>query len=191
MKSYYRLLTVIPILVILGISVINADTTYFRELVNKPNATYFDAYRTISVLRTGQNDSKATFDGLKDSLTKDKIIPKSWNKKKAEGFIDRGEMAYMLFQTLKMEGGLTVRIFGVSCRYAFRECVDKGLMASGYADQTLSGEELINILDQAGKYQDKMASKNIKKPAEKKVDKQSNKAEPKKEEPKTPTGGQK
>jgi hypothetical protein len=162
-----------------------ADTAYFRELVNKGNASCFDACRIATILRSGQDDPKAAFESLRDNLVKDKIVTKDWYKKKADSFITRGEMAYMLFRSLRLDGGLTVRVIGLSCRYAYRECVDKELMVRGYGSQNLSGEELINILDGAGKFQEKNAGKKkFVKPEENKSDVKADKPEPKKEEPK-------
>ena len=130
-----------------------ADTSYFRELVNKGNATYYDAYRMMAILESGQDTPDANYDELKKGLAELKIIPKDWEKESE--FVNRGELAYMLFKSLEMKGGLTVKIFGVSCRYAFRECVDKKLIVEGFAGQLLSGEELISILAEAEKYQQK------------------------------------
>jgi len=130
------------------------DTAYFRELVNKGNATYYDACRVISILRTGHDDAAATFEQLRSALLKAGIIPAELEEKKSDDFLNRDELAYMLFKVLKMKGGLTIRLFGLSERDAFRECVDKKLMAGGYPNQTLSGEELINILTEAEKYQE-------------------------------------
>jgi len=201
MKVLAKLSLLLALTVLTG-SIIFADTSYFRELVNKGNASCFDAFRVASLLKTGNDDPATTFDSLKDSLFKDRIIPGDWSKKKADNFINRGEMAYMLFNILKLKGGLSVKIFGVSCRYAFRECVDKKLMASGYPNQVISGEELISILDAAGKYQDQIAGKKpAAKPAENKVEKETKpeaqpapaKEEPKETkpetEPKVPVGG--
>ena len=132
-----------------------ADTSYFRELVNKGNATYYDAYRMMAILESGQDTPDANYDELKKGLAELKIIPKDWESKKESEFVNRGELAYMLFKSLEMKGGLTVKILGVSCRYAFRECVDKKLIVEGFAGQLLSGEELISILAEAEKYQQK------------------------------------
>ena len=171
------------------------DTSYFRDLVKKGNATYYDAYRIITILETGKDDAQSTFENLRDKLIEAGIIAKNWDKKKADGFVNRGEISYMLFKTLKLKGGLTVRIFGLTCRYAFRECVNKKLLVQGYANQLLSGGEIISILSEAENYQTKQAEKESgkqinkkeKKPEDKQETKQEQKAEEKqgvKEEPK-------
>ncbi len=132
-----------------------ADTSYFRELVNKGNATYYDAYRIITILHSGQDNPQLKFEDMKKQLWEQGISPDKWDVRKADELLNRGAMAYMLFKTLKLKGGLTVRCFGLSGRYAFRECVNKKLMARGFPNQLLSGEELISILAEAGKYQEK------------------------------------
>ncbi|MBI4835496.1 MAG: hypothetical protein HY811_11855 [Planctomycetes bacterium] len=153
MKAFGKILAVIIMLLILnGFSY--ADTSYFRELVNKGNATYYDACRIAAILQTGKDSPKAKFEELRDGLLADKIIPSNWGDKKENDFLSREELAYMLFKILKLKGGLTVKLFGLSPRYAFRECVDKKLLASGYPGQLLSGEELISILANSGDYQE-------------------------------------
>ena len=150
-----KIISLVILLTLIIALPLQSDTSYFRELVNKGNATYYDAYRMMAILESGQDTPDVKFDDLKKGLTKLGIIPEDWDTKKETEFVNRGELSYMLFKALEMKGGLTVRIFGVSCRYAFRECVDKKLIVEGYANQLLSGEELISILAEAEKYQQK------------------------------------
>ena len=150
-----KIISLVILLTLIIALPLQSDTSYFRELVNKGNATYYDAYRMMAILESGQDTPDVKFDDLKKGLTKLGIIPEDWDTKKETEFVNRGELSYMLFKALEMKGGLTVRIFGVSCRYAFRECVDKKLIVEGYASQLLSGEELISILAEAEKYQQK------------------------------------
>lgn len=174
-------------MVIFSFNVITyGDTSYFRDLVKKGNATYYDAYRIITILETGKDDAQSKFENLRDKLIEQRIIAKNWDNKKADGFVNRGEISYMLFKTLKLKGGLTVRIFGLTCRYAFRECVNKKLLVQGYANQLLSGGEIISILSEAENYQTKQApkesGKQVNKEEKKPEDKQETKPEQKAEE---------
>lgn len=178
-------LFLIVFLVVMVSSVVFSDTSYFRELVNKGNATYYDAYRIITILQTGKDDSQSTFENFRDKLMEQGIIPKKWDKKQSGDFPNRGEIAYMLFKTLGFKGGLTVRIFGLSCRYAFRECVNKKLMAQGYPNQLLAGEELISILAETEKYQEKQTAKQSSKQINTQ-EKQQKEAQKQKEEEKKP-----
>ena len=150
-----KIISLVVLLILMVALPVQADTSYFRELVNKGNATYYDACRMIAIMESGQDNQDVKFADLKKGLTELGIISADWDAKKESELVNRGELSYMLFKALEMKGGVTVRIFGVSCRYAFRECVDKKLIVEGYASQLLSGEELISILAEAEKYQQK------------------------------------
>jgi hypothetical protein len=182
MKSFGKLLVIIiALLMLTGVSY--SDTSYFRELVNKGNATYYDAFRIATILQTGKDNPKAKFDELRDNLLADKIIPSNWGDKKESDFLSREDLAYMLFKALKLKGGLTIKLFGLSPRYAFRECVDKKLLASGYPGQLLSGEELVSILANSGEFQEENnGGKKVSKPE----DSKQTAAEEKKTENKKP-----
>jgi hypothetical protein len=150
-----KIISLVILLILVIALPLQSDTSYFRELVNKGNATVYDGYRMIAILLSGQDNPDATYTELQSALSGLKTIPTGWKSKKESDFLTRSELAYMLFKSLEMKGGLTMRIFGVSERYAFRECVDKKLIVEGYAGQLLSGEELISILAEAEKYQQK------------------------------------
>lgn len=150
-----KIVSLVVLLILVITLPLQSDTSYFRELVNKGNATVYDGYRVIAILLSGQDNPDATYTELQSALAGLKTIPTDWKSKKESDFLTRSELAYILFTSLEMKGGLTTRIFGVSERYAFRECVDKKLIVEGYADQLLSGEELISILAEAEKYQQK------------------------------------
>jgi hypothetical protein len=152
MTKIFKLCLIAIMFLCLG-NFLQADTSYFRDLVNKGNATYADTLRVIDILVKGQDTTATSFEALKTELADKKIISSKWTHLKETDLINRGEVAYMLFKALNLKGGLSVKIFGLSCRYAYRECVDKKLMVPGFPNQLLSGAELISILAEAEKYQ--------------------------------------
>jgi len=133
---------------------------YFRNLTNKGNATYYDAFRIIIILKDGKDSPDITFDGLKNKLIESKIIPSGWSKVQEKNFINRADVAYMLVKTLSIKGGVTLRVFGLTPRYALRECIMRNLIPNGYPNQLISGGELISVLMHAEKYQDKENGRN-------------------------------
>ena len=54
---------------------------------------------------------------------------------------------------LGIKGGLTIRLFGLSRRYALRECISIGLMTRGSAEKYVKGRMLIDVISDAGIYQ--------------------------------------
>lgn len=86
------------------------DTSYFRELVDKGNATYADAYRIMNILVKGHDTPDASFEDFKNELLNQEIILQKWSAFKADEFINRGQLAYMLVKALGIKGGLTLRI---------------------------------------------------------------------------------
>lgn len=158
------LLILIPVTVVLNgqgeNKVQQGATFYLRGLVIKGNATYYDAFRLINGLKEGKDIPGATFDELKNKLAAGKIIPSSWNNVKEKDFINRADFAYMLVKTLNIKGGLTLRLFGLTPRYALRECVMRRLIPDGFPNQLISGGELLSILIRAEKYQEKEKGEN-------------------------------
>ncbi len=155
LKILMLLVMAIPLAVFSQVDVGPAgDTSYFRELVDKGNATYADAYRMINILAKGHDTPDESFDDFKNELLNLEIIPQKWSDFKADEFINRGQLAYMLVKALGIKGGLTTRIFGPTPRYAFRECVMRKLIASGFPNELVSGGELISVLSRAERFQE-------------------------------------
>ena len=167
MRLLIRILIAVMILLPIAVFVygqgeVKAQSTnaYFRDLTNKGNATYYDAFRIINILKEGKDSPDITFDGYKNKLIESKVIPSGWNKVKEKDFINRADVAYMLVKTLSIKGGVTLRVFGLTPRYALRECIMRKLIPDGYPNQLISGGELISVLVHAEKYQDKENGRN-------------------------------
>ncbi len=62
-------------------------------------------------------------------------------------------------KALGIRGGLTMRIFGISERYGFRECTYLGLVPGGSQWDKVSGSELVGILAHAADYREKLRPK--------------------------------
>lgn len=79
-----------------------------------------------------------------DRLTSAGIIPAEW-KSELGGEASLGEVCYMICTTLKVKGGLTVRIFGLSRRAAYRECVKAQIVTPSGPHSKVSGKALIGV----------------------------------------------
>ena len=58
----------------------------------------------------------------------------------------RGVAAHMFHRALGIRGGLAWHLFGPTERYALKELVFRGIMASGHPHDLISGAELVQIM---------------------------------------------
>lgn len=131
-----------------GVEAENAG--FFRELREKRAATMLDGYR-VALALAGQDYADVSFEEAQAKLIEAKVIPGRW-KKGPEESIARGQLAYMVVKILGIKGGLTMRAFGVSERYALKECKFEGLMAGGMTSRHVTGRELVAVLARADEY---------------------------------------
>ncbi|MBI3857653.1 MAG: hypothetical protein HY293_18380 [Planctomycetes bacterium] len=122
-------------------------TAYLRRIFEKDRATYGDACRmTLSLIKGEHTD--ADFATNSGDLAGRGVVSADWGLQEAS-LLTKGTLAYMVCQALEIKGGLTMRIFGINRRYALRECLHRGLIASGTTDEFVTGRELIDVLTNA------------------------------------------
>jgi hypothetical protein len=122
-------------------------TAYLRRIFEKDRATYGDACRAVlSLLKDEHTD--ADFAAVSGDLSGRGIVSADWNLQE-KSLLTKGTLAYMLCQALELKGGLTTRLFGMSRRYALRECQHRGLLAGGVTDEYVSGREMIDAVTNA------------------------------------------
>jgi hypothetical protein len=117
---------------------INRD--YFRRLVKQSRARKVDGVYTVMVLLGKEKEFK-TFPEELAYLEKNGYIPqgKRWD---LNASLTKGELAFMLCKVLEIKGGIHMRLFGVSPRYALAELVYMGLMTQGREADVVTGREL-------------------------------------------------
>jgi len=127
-------------------------TAYLRRIFEKDRASYGDACRAIlSLLKDEHTD--ADFAAISGDLSGRGIIASDWTLQETS-LLTKGTLAYMLCQALEIKGGLTMRLFGISRRYALRECQHKGLIVGGVMDEFVTGRELLDVLTNATVYKE-------------------------------------
>ncbi len=127
-------------------------TAYLRRIFEKDRATYGDACRAVlSLLKDEHTD--ADFVAVSGDLSGRGIVSADWNLQETS-LLTKGTLAYILCQALEIKGGLTMRLFGVSRRYALRECQHKGLIVGGVMDEYVTGRELLDVLTNATVYRE-------------------------------------
>lgn len=119
-------------------------TAYLRRIFAKDRATYGDACRAIlSVVKDEHTD--ADFGAVSGDLAGRGIVASDWNLNEAS-LLTKGTLAYMACKALDIKGGLTMRVFGLSRRYALREAQHVGLITGGTPDEYITGRELIDVI---------------------------------------------
>ena len=125
---------------------------YFNKLLSKKNATLFDAY-TMLVILLGREDRYSDFETKQEFLRQNHILPKLKKlSKNPHQPLEKGVAAYMFCRVLKIKGGLWLRLFGITQRYALRELVFQNIMFPGNTRNIVSGKELVFIVTQAAIY---------------------------------------
>ena len=144
------LVGVVAALAVLAAGVHAENAGFFRELREKQAATVLDGYR-VALALLGQDYADVAFDEARAKLLEAGMIPGRW-KKGSDETITRGELAYLIVKVLGIKGGLTMRVFGVSERYALRECKFENLMSGGMTSRHVTGRELVAVLARADEY---------------------------------------
>ena len=122
-------------------------TAYVRRIFEKDRCTYGDATRIVLSLAKGEHSDAAFADVQKD-LAGRGIVDADWTFEEAAP-VTKGTLAYMLCKALGIQGGATARVFGMTRRYAFRECVYAGLLRGRTDMEYVTGRELIDALSDA------------------------------------------
>ncbi len=132
---------------------------FYRVLAAKPNATFDDAVRAFHEVVTDEPASAdAPFEPLAQTLVARKVIRSDWIGQ-PQAKLTRGRAAYMLYQALRLRGGLTLSVLGPSERYCLRECLFLGVWPSGTPRDLMTGGELMGVLKWAADYQEEHGKK--------------------------------
>lgn len=129
---------------------VDGATAYYLSLHGKRACTYEDGLRAVLILIEGRNYVR-TFDEMRLALMEHNVIPDDWSYA-ADSPITVGMIAYMLVETLEIDGGISLRVMGNSRRYATRECSWLGLIKTGQQRAYVQGPELLGILQRAKKH---------------------------------------
>ncbi len=66
--------------------------------------------------------------------------------------LTKGEFAFMICKAIRIKGGLHMRLFGPTPRYAIFDLVYEGVMTAGSERDSVSGREAVAIFVRASKY---------------------------------------
>lgn len=127
--------------------------TYFQKLLSQEVVHISDAMQVLVIL-LGEDGHLPDLDNQFQFLKKKGIIhPSIQSPSDLDQPLSKGIAAYMFLKALKIKGGIALRLFGPSQRYAFKELVYQGIMYPGYnMYDIMSGPELILTLTHAADF---------------------------------------
>ncbi len=127
------------------------DADFFMNLAYKDVASLGDGYRAVALLQKPGSTEVMPTAQARDLLVERNAVPRSWDAG-GEKPLTKGELAYMICQSLEIKGGVTMRVFGPSQRYCLFEAAYQELMLGGATDQYVTGGELVSTIDRADRY---------------------------------------
>lgn len=128
------------------------DLVYFAELMPKRVTFRYDACKALVIL-FGVEDQYIDLDSQVAFLREKSLLPKKFEREfNPMEPLRKGLAAHMFCNALEIKGGISLRLFGMSERYALNELVYEGIMASGNVNDIVSGDELVSALMQSVNY---------------------------------------
>ncbi len=123
---------------------------FLDRMSSTPTVTQNDAMRGLLFLLQ-EKDPAGNFAQRVEMLHGKEIIPGGWTYN-ANKPLNRGQLAYMIYQACGIDGGIILHLTGPSCRYCLRELQYQRIMAEGLANTSVTGMEFIAVLGRAGAY---------------------------------------
>ena len=129
----------------------DAQMEFWHTLPERRIASNDEAFHALLLFVDGA-DPAADYDARVQALKDRKMIPADFNGAQAAA-VKRGTVAVAIARALEIRGGLSMRLFGPTPRYAVRELQYMNLFPQSSPQQTFSGQELLGILGRAEDYQ--------------------------------------
>ena len=124
---------------------------FWHQLSEQAITSNDDAFHALLLYFDG-SDAAADFAGRVERLKSRGMLPANFSAP-ADEAVDRGNLAVALAKALEIKGGATMRIFGVSPRYAVRALEYRGLYPQSSPNQTFSGAEFVGVMGRVEDYQ--------------------------------------
>ena len=133
----------------------NVDAFLHDHLEKESMVTVAEAYRAMLILADG-DDKYADFDARRSALESRSIARPDWNLRR-EACIDKGSVAYMVCQIIKLQGGVNFNVLGRLTglgdrRYAVRELAYMEIMPPAAPYRYITGGELVDVIAKADRY---------------------------------------
>jgi hypothetical protein len=115
-----------------------------REIAGKKRITLGDAVLLFHALHA-EPDKELTVEKAFANLVEAEILPEDWEEELEEE-ATLGQVSYLILKILKIEGGLTARLFGLTRRSAYRECARAQIVRRAGPHGSVSGRALIGVV---------------------------------------------
>jgi hypothetical protein len=124
---------------------------FWHQLSEEPITSNDDAFHALLLYFDG-TDTAADYAGRVEQLKVRGMLPANFSAA-ADEAVDRGNLAVALAKALKVKGGATMRMFGVTPRYAVRALEYRGLYPQSSLNQTFSGAEFVGVMGRVEDFQ--------------------------------------
>lgn len=128
------------------------DVIFLALLQTRKVTFHYDICKVLVILKGLENE---LFDATAQAAfleEQNMIPPRLLGRFDPQAPLRRSVAAYMFCRALGIRGGAIGTLMGLNERYAMKELVFKGIMASGNANDIISGEELVSMTNRAGEY---------------------------------------
>jgi hypothetical protein len=129
----------------------DAQMEFWHALPQRRVASNDEAFHALLLFIDG-SDPAPDYPARVQAMTDRKLLPAGFNGS-AEQAVKRGTLAVARASAIRIKGGLSMRLFGPSPRYAVRELQYVGLFPPSSPQQTFSGQELLGIIAKAEDFQ--------------------------------------
>ena len=126
------------------------SAAFLDRMSSQVNVTENDATRGLLLL-AGEKDAAGTFRQRIEILREKKIVGEYWDHQ-AERPITRGRLAYMVYRTIGIPGGIMLKAIGPTQRYCLRELQYRRMMTPGLPGTRISGLEYVAVIGRADIY---------------------------------------
>ena len=124
---------------------------FWHALADRKVTSNDEAFHGLLLFLDGQ-DPAADYGGRLEVLKSRGLLPTGFERPANEA-VNRGTLAVLLVRALQVDGGLLLRLFPHSPRYATRELQFLGLYPRSSPHQTFSGPEFLGIMGRVEDYE--------------------------------------
>ncbi|HEX4504259.1 MAG TPA: hypothetical protein VH722_00905, partial [Alphaproteobacteria bacterium] len=140
-----------PLTATVGGNAPDQQLEFWHQLEDRPVTSYDEAFHAVLLFTEG-NDPADNYAGRVTALKNKGLLAAGFDHP-ADDAIDRGTLAVALAKALQIKGGILMRTFSSSPRYAVRELQYLSVFPPSSPNQTFSGAELLGIMAKAEEYQ--------------------------------------
>lgn len=138
---------------------------FWHELANRPVTSNDEAFHAVLIYLDEGRIEATDYPGRVAALQSRGLLPADFNRP-PEDAIRRGDMAVILVRALHIKGGINLRLWGVTRRYATRELEFRNIYTPSATYQTFSGNEFVSLIGRMEDFQRQAAAKQARQTAE-------------------------